>query len=150
VPGLKETADDGKLLTMRQQMEAHRSNPACSGCHARMDPIGFALDSFDAVGRLRTTDAGMPLDVSGVLADGTKFQGPVELRKVMLSRPDQYLNTVTEKLLTYALGRGLEYFDEPAVRGILRGAKPSDYRWSALIVGIVKSTPFQMRRSRPS
>ncbi len=147
IPALKEKGENGKLLTMRQQMEAHRANPACAICHSRMDPIGFALDNFDATGKWRTTDAGSPLDVSGVMPDGTKFQGPVELRQALLSRPQQYVNTVTEKLLTYALGRGIEASDEPAVRKIVREAAASEYRWSSLVLGTVKSMPFQMRKS---
>ena len=147
IPALKEKGENGKLLTMRQQMEQHRANPACAICHSRMDPIGFALDNFDAIGKWRTTDAGSPLDVSGVMPDGAKFQGPVELRQALLSRPQQFVNTVTEKLLTYALGRGIDYPDEPAVRKIVREAASSEYRWSSLIVGVVHSAPFQMRKS---
>jgi hypothetical protein len=146
--GLKEKSDDGKVLTVRQQMEAHRSNPACSSCHSLMDPIGFSLDHFNGVGQLRTTDAGSPLDASGVLYDGTKFEGPAGLRKVLLERREQIVATVTEKLLTYALGRGLQSYDQPSVRKILREAAPGEYRWSSLVVGIVNSLPFQMRRSR--
>ena len=138
---------NGKILTVRQQMEQHRANPACSVCHARMDPIGFGLDNFDATGKWRTTEGGNALDVSGVLADGTKFNGPVELRKALLSRPEQLVTTVTEKLLTYALGRGVEYYDEPVVRQIMQEAAPGGYRWSSLIVGIVNSMPFQMRKA---
>jgi cytochrome c5 len=146
--GLKEKSDDGKVLTVRQQMDAHRSNPACSGCHSLMDPIGFALDNFNGVGQWRTADAGSPLDVSGVLYDGAKFQGPLEFRKLMVDREELVVHTVAEKLLTYALGRALESYDQPAVRGILRESGPRSYRWSSLILGIVNSTPFQMRRSR--
>jgi hypothetical protein len=115
-----------------------------------MDPLGFALDNFDATGRWRLKEGNTLIDASGVLPDGTKFQGPAELRKLLLSRPEQIVHTVAEKLLTYALGRGVEYYDAAAIRGILREAAPSDYRWSAIILGIVKSAPFQMRRSRES
>jgi len=146
--GLKEKSDDGKVLTVRQQMDQHRSNPACSGCHSLMDPIGFALDNFNGVGQWRMTDAGSPLDVSGVLYDGAKFQGPLEFRKLLVGREELVVHTVAEKLLTYALGRALESYDQPAVRGILRESGPRSYRWSSLILGIVNSTPFQMRRSR--
>ena len=147
VPELKEPTQDGKPITMRQRMEEHRVNPACAACHARMDPMGFALENFDAIGRWRATEAGIPIDASGVLPDGTQFEGASGLREVLLSRRQEFVRNVTEKLLTYALGRGTEYYDAPAVRSIMREAAPSDYRWSSLIVGIVKSTPFQMRRS---
>ena len=148
VPDLQETKDTERL-TMRQRMEQHRANPVCASCHARMDPLGFALDNFDAIGKWRTTEtaARIPIDVSGVLPDGTTFQGPVELREILLSHPEQFVTTVTEKLLTYALGRGVEYYDQPAVREIMREAVRNDYRWSALILGIVESEPFQMRMS---
>jgi hypothetical protein len=113
-----------------------------------MDPLGFALENFNAIGGWRTTEGEhAPIDNSGTLPDGTTFRGPAELRKILLSQPDQFATAVTEKLLTYALGRGVEYFDGPAVRTIRRGAAP-DYRWSSLILGIVKSVPFQMRRTR--
>jgi hypothetical protein len=151
VPSLEgKKGDDGKPLTMREQMEHHRVNPACASCHRIMDPLGFALDNFDATGRWRLKEGNTLIDASGVLPDGTKFQGPAELRKLLLSRPEQIVHTVAEKLLTYALGRGVEYYDAAAIRGILREAAPSDYRWSAIILGIVKSAPFQMRRSRES
>jgi len=146
VPALQEDKTSQKL-TMRERMEKHRANAVCASCHARMDPLGFALDNFDAIGRWRTTEteARVLIDVSGQLPDGTKFQGPVELRNLLLRNPEQFATTVTEKLLTYAIGRGVEYYDQPAIRGILREAAPSNYRWSALILGIVRSTPFQMR-----
>ena len=147
IPELQEATRDGKPLTMRQRMEAHRANPACATCHARMDPLGFALENFDAIGGWRATEADLPIDASGVLPDGTQFEGASGLREVLLSRREEFVRIVTEKLLTYALGRGTEYYDAPAVRSIMRKAAPSDYRWSSLIVGIVKSTPFQIRRS---
>ena len=147
VPPLKEKGADIQNLTMRQRMEAHRANPNCAGCHARMDPIGFALDNFDGIGKFRTTDGKNALDVSGALLDGTKFQGPAELRNVILSRSDQFVYNVTEKLLTYALGREADYYDAPAVRKIAREAAATKYRWSSIILGITKSTPFQMRKS---
>ena len=147
VPDLEETSEEGRALTMRERMEEHRANPACAACHARMDPLGFALENFDAIGGWRTTDAGSPIDSSGVLPDGTRFEGAPGLRKVLLSRREEFVMNVTDKLLTYALGRGVEYYDAPAVRSIMREAAPGDYRWSSLITGIVKSTPFQMRRS---
>lgn len=151
VPSLKEdNTRNGKILTMRERMEEHRANPACAVCHARMDPLGFALENFDGIGKWRTvSEANTPIDASGVLPDGTKFDGPDGLRKILLSHPEQFATTVTERLLTYALGRGLEYYDEPAIRKITRDAAAHDYRWSSLIVGIVNSVPFQMRISKP-
>jgi hypothetical protein len=129
-------------------MELHRNNAICASCHARMDPIGFALENFDGVGKWRDKDAGSPIDASGTLPGGVKFQGPAGLKKLLATNyRDQFDSTVTEKLLTYALGRGLEYYDKPAVRSILRQAARDNYRMSALIIGIVKSTPFQMRRT---
>jgi hypothetical protein len=133
---------------MRQRMEQHRANPVCASCHARLDPLGFALENFDAVGKWRTTEGGTPIDASGVMPDGTKFQGPAELRKTLLGQSDQFVATLTDKLLTYALGRGTEYYDVPAVRKIAREAADTNYRWSAIISGIVRSTPFQMRSSQ--
>ena len=126
VPSLGEgRKSDGTRLTMRQQMEAHRANPACATCQRAMDPLGFALENFDATGRWRTLDIDgeTPIDASGALPDGTKFQGPAELRKILLSRPEQLVTTVTDKLLTYSLGRGVEYYDAPAVRAIMRDAR---------------------------
>ena len=147
VPPLKETAEreGGKVLTMRERMEEHRNNPACSGCHSIMDPIGFALENFDAVGAWRTREARVPIDASGQLIDGTKVSGAVELRKALLRQPDMFVKTVTEKLLTYALGRGLAYYDMPVVRAIVRDSARNNYRFSSIILGVVKSTPFQMR-----
>ena len=142
VPSLKD-GKDVTHLTMRQRMEQHRANPVCASCHARMDPLGFALENFDGLGRWRPG-----VDASGILPDGTKIDGPLGLRNVLLDRKDQFVTTATERLLTYALGRGVEPFDMPAVRTIARNAAASDYRWSALITGIVNSVPFQMRRAR--
>ena len=149
VPALDEKSADVRKMTMRQRTEAHRANPACARCHVRMDPIGFALENFDGVGRFRTMEGGTAIDVSGELFDGTRFNGPVELRKVLLERQEQLAQTVIEKLLTYALGREVESYDMPAVRKILREAAPGGYRWSSLISGVIESVPFQMRRSQP-
>jgi hypothetical protein len=147
VPALKETAAGGAgPLTLRQQMEAHRANPACAGCHKMMDPIGFAMENFDGIGKWRTKDAGQNVNASGQLTDGTKISGVVDLRNALLGYSPQFARTVTEKLLTYALGRGVEYQDMPVVRAIVREAAQKDYRFSALIDGIVKSEPFQMNR----
>jgi len=142
VPSLKEDKDLS-LLTMRERMALHQANPVCSSCHSRMDPLGFALENFDGLGRWRSD-----VDSSGVLPDGTRVDGPAGLRQVLLDRKDQFVTTATERLLTYALGRGVEAFDMPAVRKIVRDAAPTDYRWSSLITGIVNSVPFQMRRAR--
>lgn len=151
VPSLKEDAGKGPVLTMRQRLEQHRGNPVCATCHSRMDPIGLALDNFDGIGNWRTKEGGergTPIDPAGVLPDGTKFNGPADLRRILGGRRAQVAQTVTEKLLIYALGRGIEYYDAPAVRKILRDAEAKDYRWSSLVLGIVNSTPFQMRRAK--
>jgi mono/diheme cytochrome c family protein len=145
VPALQENAAGAQALSMRQRMEQHRSNPACATCHKIMDPLGFALENFDAIGRWRTTDAGRAIDASGVLADGSKIDGAASLRAALLSRREEFVTTAAGKLLTYALGRGVEYYDAPALRLIVRSAAGDDYRWSALIAGIVKSAPFQYR-----
>jgi len=147
VPALEENDADGKPRSLREAMVEHRENPACRVCHAPMDPIGFSLENFDAVGAWRTTFAGEVIDASGVLPDGSAFDGPTGLRDMLLSRPADFVGTVTEKLMTYALGRGVEYYDMPTVRRIVREAETVDYRWSAVILGIIKSAPFQMRRS---
>ena len=149
VPALNEKTAEVGNMTMRQRTEAHRANPVCASCHVRMDPIGFALENFDGVGRFRTTESGTTIDVSGELPDGTRFNGPIELRQVLLERQEQLAQTITEKLMTYALGREVEAYDMPAVRSILREAAPGGYRWSSLISGVIESVPFQMRRSQP-
>jgi cytochrome c5 len=150
VPALvTEAKDSGKRLSMREAMAQHRNNPVCATCHARMDPIGFALDNFDAVGRWRTVDeSGTQIDPSGVFPDGTKFEGVAELRQLLLRRPEQFVSTFTENLLTYSLGRSLAYYDAPTVRAIVREAARSDYRFSSLVMGVVKSKPFQMRKTQ--
>ncbi len=145
VPQLKEKVEGEKPRTMREQMTQHRTNPACASCHKVMDPIGFALENFDAVGTWRSADADAPIDASGELADGTKISGVVELRQALVNRPEVFAGTLTEKLLTYALGRGLDYRDMPAVRTIVRDAARNNYRFSAIVMGIVRSTPFRMR-----
>ena len=148
VPELKPHGQDGKILTMREQMEQHRTNAICSSCHARMDPIGFALENYDGVGKWRTKDGGSAIDASGKLPGGVEFEGPAGLKKLLLADyRNDFVTTVTEKLLTYALGRGLEYYDQPAVRSIARQAARDNYRISALIAAVVQSTPFQMRRT---
>jgi mono/diheme cytochrome c family protein len=146
VPPLKENDDNSKPKSVRELMEEHRKNPACAGCHAVMDPLGFSLENFDGIGEWRSKDQSGPIDASGQLADGTKVEGPVTLRQALMKHPEQFVGTVTEKMLTYALGRGLEFYDMPVVRGIVRDAARNDYKFSSLITGIVKSTPFQMRK----
>jgi hypothetical protein len=165
VPELKvDSPEPGKVLTMRDRMAQHRANPVCAGCHARMDPLGFALENFDAVGRWRATDLGLtisasgalrpsefgtPIDPTGILPNGTAFAGPDGLRSALLGRPELFVKALTEKLLVYALGRGLDYYDEPTVRAIVQAAGTAEYRFDALVAGIVKSMPFQMRRAAP-
>ena len=127
-------------------MEQHRANPNCASCHAVMDPVGFSLEHFDLIGKWRETDGGSAVNATGRLADGTALDGPVSLRNALLARRGAVAATATEKLLTYALGRRIDYFDMPAIRGITRSAGRDDYRFSSLVVGIVKSTPFQMKR----
>jgi mono/diheme cytochrome c family protein len=139
VPGAAPTS-------VRQRLEQHRANPGCASCHAVMDPVGFSLEHFDLIGKQRSADGGVPVNASGRLADGTSLDGPGSLRSALLNRKDALASTASEKLLTYALGRRVEYVDMPAIRAIVRDASRSDYRFSALVVGIVKSTPFQMKR----
>ena len=149
VPPLQEGSPGGKVLSMRERMVQHRANPVCASCHQLMDPVGLSTENFDAVGRWRTRDeGGTPIDASGGLPDGSTFEGVAGLRQALLNRPELFVRTMTEKLLTYALGRGLEYFDAPTARTIMREARSSDYRFSSLIQGIVNSAPFQMRRSQ--
>ena len=143
VPPLKDKQDGEAPKTMREQMVEHRANPVCAACHKTLDPIGFSLENFDAVGAWRDREAGVPVDASGQLADGTKIDGVVALRKAILTRPELFAGTLTEKLLTFALGRGVGYQDMPAVRAILRNAAPGNYRFSDLILGVVHSTPFE-------
>jgi hypothetical protein len=147
IPDLKTVTDDGRPLSMRAQMEKHRENPSCAVCHVRMDPLGFSLENFDAIGRWRQTSGGVPVDASAVFADGTPINGVTGLRAFVLKHEDSYVHTVVSKMLTYAIGRQIDYRDQPAIRRIVRDAEPSGYRWSAIIRGIVSSTPFQMGRT---
>jgi len=149
VPSLQENGEKvTRVHTLRERLEQHRAAPVCASCHKLMDPIGFALESFDAVGRFRTYDENFELlDTSGVYADGSTIDGLVGLRAVLMNHSDQFLANVTTTLMTYALGRGVEYYDAPAVRAILRDAAPQNFRFSSLVLGIVKSAPFQMRRT---
>jgi hypothetical protein len=148
VPAIKEKAADttgnAKAPTMRQTMEAHHSNPSCNTCHQIFEPIGLAMENFDAVGMWRTLDEGLPIDTAGVLVDGTKVDGIASLRDVLNRRSDQFTRVVAEKLLTYALGRGVEYQDMPLVRSIVRESAGNKYKFSSLVLGIVKNNVFQM------
>jgi hypothetical protein len=144
VPPLENTDVRGSI---RQRMEQHRKNPACANCHAQIDPLGFALENFDGIGTWRATEGGTPIDASGKLPDGSAFDGAATFRSVLLGHRAAFTRTLTERMLTYALGRGLEYYDMPAVRRIQRETTLGDDRWSALIVSITKSIPFQMRRA---
>ena len=146
VPDLPETGEAGELATMRERMELHRVDPGCASCHVKMDPVGFSLENFDAIGKWRITDgSGLPVDAHGTLPDGSVLDGPAGLRDVLSVKEDEFVRTAIQKLLTYALGRGIEYYDQPAVRQIERTAALDDYRWSSVILGIVESIPFQMR-----
>jgi hypothetical protein len=150
VPSLAEEGESIAHLSMRQRMEQHRANPACASCHKLMDPLGFALENFDATGRFRSNDELFnPIDTAGVFPDGTAFSGPQGLRQVLLNHSDQVVNTIIEKLMTYALGRGIEYYDAAAIRKIRRQAAADDFRFSTIVLGIVKSVPFQMRKAQP-
>ena len=145
VPALPDRGAAGEHVSVRERLEAHRRNPACAACHASIDPLGFALERYDGTGAWRTVDDGAAIDASGALPDGARFEGLPGLRALLLNRREQFVRTVTEKLLTYALGRGIEHYDMPVVRGIVREAAANDYRWSAIVLGIARSTPFQMR-----
>jgi hypothetical protein len=147
VPPFPEDTSDAPT-TVRARMEQHRKNPACAACHAQLDPLGFALENFNAVGQWRSMEAGAPVDASGMLPSGKTFSGPAEFRQAILTHQDAFATNLTMRLLTYALGRGVESFDMPAVRQILREAAALDHSWSSFVVSIVKSLPFQMRRAR--
>jgi len=149
IPALKtEGAEPGKSLSMREAMTKHRAESSCASCHARMDPIGFAMENFDAIGRWREKDAGNSIDASGALPDGSKFNGLAGLKQALLKHPEQFAGTVAEKLLMYAIGRNTQYYDAPAVRAIVRESAKNNYTFSSLIMGVVKSTPFQMREAQ--
>jgi hypothetical protein len=143
-----DEAGTSKAASFRTMLEQHRANPGCAGCHARMDPLGFSLENFDAIGQWRTTDTGMPIDASGVLLDGSRVDGPAALRAALLGQKDQFVKAAVSKLLTYGLGREVGHDDAPAIRTIVRAAAVDNYRWSSTILAIVKSTPFQFRRAR--
>ena len=148
VPQLEENAPGRAPRSIRERLEQHRANPACASCHAQMDPIGFALERFDAIGRWRSADAGLPIDASGALPNGASFDGPGELREALLRRPEDFVGTFTRKLLTYAVGRGLEASDAPAVRRIVRDAASTDFAFSSIVTGVVLSDPFRLKLKR--
>jgi hypothetical protein len=151
VPALKtEDGEGGPPLTMRDAMVKHRANPVCASCHAKMDPIGFALEHFDAVGRWRDDDAGKPIDAASELQDGSAIDGLAGVQSLLLRKPELFVSAVTEKLLMYALGRNVQYYDAPAVRAVVHAASEKNYEFSAIVEGIVESVPFQMRASRPA
>ena len=140
---LKPEDDDGAPLSIRAALERHRTNPVCANCHARIDPWGFALENYDGVGAWRTTDGGKPIDTKVALLDGTKVDGPVGVQQILASRRDQFVTTVAEKMMVYALGRPVESCDRPALRQITKEAAEHSNRWSSVILGIVNSMPFQ-------
>jgi hypothetical protein len=144
VPTLKDAGQDGLPRSLRGRMEQHRNSPACAGCHQRMDPLGFSLENFDALGKWRTTADGEKVDASGSLPDGSSFEGIAGLRKLLLQHQDDFVRTLAEKLLAYSVGRGIEFYDQPAIRKIARDSAASDYRWSSLVLGIVRSNPFNL------
>jgi hypothetical protein len=146
VPALKDNTVSA-TLSVRERLAEHRANPACAGCHDLMDPIGFSLENFDAIGRWRIVEEDAPIDSAGGLPDGSKFDGVSGLEEGLLVRPELFVSTLTEKLLTFALGRGIETYDAPAVRDVVRQARANDYRFSSIVLGIVNSTPFTMRRA---
>jgi hypothetical protein len=146
VPALKDNTVSSSL-SVRERLAEHRANPACAGCHNVLDPVGFALENFDAVGRWRALEEGRPVDATGGLPDGSRFEGVDGLERALLRRPELFVGTLAEKLLTFALGRGVESYDAPAVRKIVREAGEHDYRFSSIVEGIATSTPFLMRRA---
>ncbi len=147
VPALKDNTVSANL-SVRDRLAEHRANAACASCHNLMDPVGFSLENFDAVGRWRTLEEGKPVNASGGLPDGSKFTGIGGLEEGLLKRPEVFVGTLSEKLLTFALGRGVEPHDGPAIRKIVREAEAADYRFSSIIVGVTKSVPFTMRKSQ--
>src|SRR5512134_2906976 len=153
VPPFEEEAGAARPKSVRERMESHRRNPACASCHRMIDPAGLALENFDATGAWRTRDGGTrgtPVDASGQLVDGTQINGVVELRAALLREPETFVRTMTEKLMTYAVGRGLTAADMPAIRTVVRDSAKDQYRFSSVILEIVRSVPFQMRMKSPA
>jgi len=146
VPELADTEQAALSGSLRQRMEQHRANPACANCHARMDPIGFAFENYDAIGRYRTHDGQFPIDPAGELPDGSSFQGPGDLKRILREKKELFARCLTEKMLIYALGRGVEYYDRPTVDRIVAALPRNDYRFSSLVIEIAKSDPFRFRR----
>jgi hypothetical protein len=142
VPALKEAGAEGQPKSLRERMELHRKNPACASCHQRMDPLGFSLENFDAVGKWRVEADAVPVDASAAMPDGKKFTGVDGLRSYLTDNKEEFVRTLSGKLLAYAIGRGIEYYDQPAIRKIAREAAAGNYRWSSVILGVVTSTPF--------
>jgi hypothetical protein len=142
-----EVAADGKPVPLRELLEKHRASPACANCHSRIDPLGFALENYDALGRWRTLDAGKPIDASGQLPDGTELNGPVALKDVLLESREAFVRSFAKNLLIYALGRGLEEVDECVIRDMVAAAKAEEDRFSAIVLALVNSRPFLYRRN---
>ena len=147
IPPLPEGGTEGKIVSLRERMERHRANPVCAGCHRAMDPIGFAMENFDGIGRWRGREDGQPIDASGTLFTGAKLDGVNGLRQELVRRPDVFVGVLTERMLTYAVGRGLEHYDMPAVRKIVRDARAGNYRFSSIVLGVARSVPFQMKET---
>jgi hypothetical protein len=147
VPPLQESSVE-KPQSLRERMEQHRKDAVCAGCHRLMDPIGFSLENFDAVGHWRTNDEGRKIDATGTLFNGAAIDGVSGVRKELLAKPDVFVGVMTEKLMTYALGRGLEYYDMPAVRKIVQDSKKNNYKFSSIVLGVVKSTPFSLKEAK--
>jgi hypothetical protein len=145
---LKDETEADRKLSLRERLEKHRADPSCAACHRRMDPIGFGFENYDGIGAWRDREEGRPIDAAATLPDGSSFRGPVELKALLLRRRDEFVKCLSEKMLTFALGRGVEYYDSTASKEIRRRLAESDYRISALVVEIAKSYPFQYRRNR--
>jgi hypothetical protein len=147
VPTLPEAGTNGKVVSLRERMEKHRANPVCAGCHRSMDPIGFAMENFDGIGRWRAQEDQQAIDAAGTLFTGAKIDGIAGLRREIAARPDVFVGVLTERMLTYALGRGLEHYDMPAVRKIVRDARATNYRFSSIVLGVTQSVPFRMKET---
>jgi hypothetical protein len=147
IPPLPDNGADGKVLSLRERMERHRANPVCAGCHRVMDPIGFSMENFDGIGRWRAKEDGLVIDASGTLFTGARLDGVNALRQEMTKRPEVFVGVLAERMLTYGVGRGLEYYDMPAVRKIVQDARSTNFRFSSIVLGVVRSVPFQMKET---